>query len=217
MTVPAKTVSPPAQSRRLRLAHLVSNILSPLYVGLPLLLGVAYKAALQEGQTTPGGVVLATLKWFVVAQFFLSLVPTLNIIWGIRRKRLSDAEITRREERTQPLLVALASTLLCFGVLLWLHAPPVILALTVAIIANSITTSLITIFLRWKISLHTASLAGAITLAALIFHPLFWLGLLLVPLMGWSRVVLERHSPLQTFVGGTLAVFVTIAAYLPLG
>ena len=200
----------------MRLAHFVSRWLGPLYVGLPLLLAVAYRAALQEGQTDPPGIVLATLKWFVIAQFFLSLIPLINVIWGVRRKRLSDMEVTRREERTQPLLISLISTVLCMLALLALHAPPVIMALTLAIVANSIVTSAITILLRWKISLHTAALAAAVTLAGLIFHPLFFAGLLLVPLMGWSRVVLERHSPLQTFFGGVLAVGVTAAVYFAL-
>jgi membrane-associated phospholipid phosphatase len=64
------------------------------------------------------------------------------------------------------------------------------------------------ITLRWKISIHAAGIAGPTT--GLIYGIGVWAAVfftLLVP-VGWARVRLKAHTPLQMLAGG----LVTIAA-----
>jgi membrane-associated phospholipid phosphatase len=71
-----------------------------------------------------------------------------------------------------------------------------------------------TVTLRWKISVHTASAAGAtliiLRVIGLAAAPL----VVTIPLIAWSRVKLRRHTPAQTIAGALLGSGVVVGALL---
>ena len=82
--------------------------------------------------------------------------------------------------------------------------------MTAAWAGAAITTVLLVVTLRWKISLHTAITAAFVVLAVVAAGPgALWLAAL-VPLVAWSRLHLGRHDLPQTiagtFVGGGMTV-----------
>jgi membrane-associated phospholipid phosphatase len=156
--------------------------------------------------TTP--VVIAThitptfaegLRWGLLAIVFAALIPY-GIVWyGVRRGRLTDHHIGLREQRRTPLLLALASVLTGLVLLALLHAPPKLI--TTGIVMPVVLLGIVLVNQFWKLSAHTAVSAGAVAVLALVFGPVLLLGVPVVALIGWSRVVLADHTLAQVIAG----------------
>jgi hypothetical protein len=88
-----------------------------------------------------------------------------------------------------------------------------LLATVVAALISLAFAIAITQFLRFKISLHMASSAGAVTVCVLLFGP--WLLLLtpLIPLIGWARWKVGAHTVLQACAGTILAILSTLIIF----
>jgi membrane protein implicated in regulation of membrane protease activity len=101
--------------RRLRLARLVGELLSPPAVLVALALAVAW-----HGSPAPGMAVL----WGGIAAVSASLLPYAVILRGVRRGRLGDRNLSVREERIGVGVVAISSVLLGLALLAAFHAQP---------------------------------------------------------------------------------------------
>ncbi len=67
----------------------------------------------------------------------------------------------------------------------------------------------------WKISVHAMGSAGALAAAVFIWGPLSFLFIILVMLVGWSRIQLKCHSISQVMAGSVLGFVSTfIQMYL---
>ena len=87
-----------------------------------------------------------------------------------------------------------------------LGAPRELIALVVAMEVGLIISLAITFF--WKMSIHVASVAGAIVIPGLIFGIQFAVLAPIVALVGWARVELGVHSPGQVMVGAAIGSLV---------
>ncbi len=152
--------------------------------------------------------------WGSIYVFLGVLIPFLYVVWLVKRGHITDIDVQFRKQRAQPLLV----TVTCSG-LAWLVLALGVAPTAMTILAGALWFEVVVIFaitLRWKISVHAATAAGATTMAwALLGTPLPLL--LAVPLVAWSRVRLRRHTLLQTVVGALLgfAVFFAAAMLMP--
>jgi membrane-associated phospholipid phosphatase len=180
-----------------RVAHLVGEIFSPLIVDAVLLLAIAIHSA-------PS--LLRALEWTAIAAGFVAAIPALIIQFGVRRRRLTDHHVRAREQRPKVIVLAFVSMLIGLAILFAVHAARELIALIVAMLVGLFITLLIT--LRWKVSLHTGTFAGAIVVLAIALGPLFLALLPLVVLVAWSRVELGDHSPVQAGVGAILGLVV---------
>ena len=211
---------PPDDARRAR-GYRVANALS--YVLNPLILPpVAF--ALAQWQLGAG--LLERVWTFAVSFVFFAAIPVLYVLGMVRRGETESLEVRGREQRTGPYVVGVFSC--AVGLL--------VLALTVKtglrfIVALACTfplnlAGMALINLRWKISIHMASLAGfcgillfvaltawrglppeheaALTLASVI--PL----LFLLPLLMWARVRVGAHTPAQVFGGAVYGLLVPL-------
>lgn len=188
-----------ARSRaRLRIARLITEVLAPAPTIAALLLAVSWHSA-----ATP----LDALKWALLATAFCSVVPMLYILSGVRRGRLTDHHVRERQQRSRPLLVAAGSVLLGLALLSASGAPRDVSALVGAGAVGLLVAICITLF--WKISIHTAVMAGTVAVLTLIFGPVLLALAPLVALCAWARVELGDHTPAQvtagTIVGATVA------------
>jgi len=66
---------------------------------------------------------------------------------------------------------------------------------------------------KWKISGHVAASAGASTVLILV-DKVFLPVIILVPLIGWSRLKLKAHTLSQVVAGAVLGVGVPLYVYL---
>src|SRR5205823_11432027 len=103
-----------------------------------------------------------------------------------------------------PFLFALSSTLLGLGVLSLIHAPKNLQTLFLITIISGLVMMFITLW--WKISLHTSSLAGALTMLTALYGNVVLPAFMLIALVCWSRVVLRRHTVAQVVAGSVVSI-----------
>lgn len=192
-----------ARPRRARLAWWVTQ------VGSPPVLGLAGAIVLGQAINTPAGWqqlgVYVALTW---------LLPLAYIVWLLRRGEVSDFNMQTRAERLKPMRMNLATAVLGWLILTLMAAPPLLLALAAANLAQSLLYLFITI--RWKISIHAAIAAALATLTWHIWGAAALPVTAAVPLIAWSRVYLRRHTAAQTVAGaavGSCVLVLSLAWY----
>ena len=188
--------------RRLRVARLVGELLSPP----PILVGLALIVAWDSSPTPAMAVV-----WGAIAAVFASVLPYALILRGVRRGRLSDKNISLREQRIRFGVVGITSILLGLAVLAAFDAPAEMVALLASIAVGVACGWVITLW--WKISVHAAIAAGAATVLLLVFGPALLVVWLLVALIAWSRVQVGDHTPAQVLAGVALGIVVNATAF----
>lgn len=149
--------------------------------------------------STQLGVAVRSPGWGVITGLGLGGFPQAAIAWRVRRQALSDHHVTRREDR--PLVIAgITGSVVTLLVAQQRYSAPAELrrmtraALVSLAVAGSAT-------LRVKVSFHTAVLTGVLAVFAREVSPRAWWGLALVPPVGWARVKISHHSPLETALG----------------
>jgi membrane-associated phospholipid phosphatase len=188
--------------RRLRVARLVGELLSPP----PILVALALVVAWDSSPT-----LAVAVAWGAVAALFASVLPYALILRGVRRGRLSDRNISLREQRVRFGGVAIASLLLGLAVLAAFGAPAEMVALLASIAVGVACGWVITLW--WKISVHAAIAAGAATVLTLVFGPALLAAWPLVALIAWSRVQVGDHTPAQVLAGVALGVVVNATIF----
>lgn len=179
---------------------------------------------------------LVGLSGFVISSatglafLFYSIVPLAASFYLLKKKQISSLDLPRRKKRTPLFIYSIISALLaslCFAATEEL-THPLLPMISIVFLANLVISSLVN--LRWKMSIHTATLAssGAILLAFSFLFPSFGLVLsisarilpllillLLLPLVIWARRCLGVHS-IPELLGGAAAGFVLTMIELPL-
>jgi membrane-associated phospholipid phosphatase len=184
-------------SRRRRvatdMARLFSTVLNPFLTALALFVVLAHVCAKDTRSF-----------WFYlfVSTFFTSIGPMLYVLWLYSTDRIADLEMSIRSERERVFGVFVIFYSAGAAALWLLHAP----ALLVASMGGYATATLVTQYITryWKISTHAIGITAP--LVALIYlygqQPLPFL--VLIPIVGWSRVYLKAHTPLQVIAGSAL-------------
>jgi hypothetical protein len=183
-------------------ARAVSEVFSPFVVDAVLL----FVIALHRAPTVSVG-----LEWAAIAIAFVTLIPQAIIVLGVRRNRLSDRHVRVREQRPDPIVLALLSIVAGLGILIALHASSELLALLAAMLVGLVVTLLVTLF--WKVSLHTSTFAGAVTILILAFGLYFAFLYPPVILIGWSRVEVSDHCPNQVAIGAALGIVIAAVVF----
>ena len=105
---------PGENTKRMRFARHVSNLLAPATISLPFILLVAFYQAPDK---------LSALIYACITFFFLSVGPLLYIIIGVRLGKLSDIDVSRRTQRFGPFLFGIASVTIGWIVLSLMNGP----------------------------------------------------------------------------------------------
>jgi membrane-associated phospholipid phosphatase len=188
--------------QRLRVARLVGELLSPP----PILAVLALVVAWDSSPT----LAMAVL-WGGIAALSASVLPYALILRGVRRGRLSDKNISLREQRIGFGVVAIASILVGLAVLVAFDAPAEMVALVASIAVGVACGWVITLW--WKISVHAAIAAGAATVLLLVFGPALLVVWPLVAVIAWSRVQVGDHTTAQVLAGVALGVVVNATVF----
>jgi membrane-associated phospholipid phosphatase len=188
--------------RRLRLARLVGEVLSPPPILVALALAVAWASS-----PTPAMAVLSG----AIAVGFASVLPYALILRAVRRGRLTDKNISLRKQRIGFGGVAITSILLGLVLLAASDAPAEMVALLASIAVGVACGWVITLW--WKISVHAAIAAGAATVLTLVFGSALLAAWPLVALIAWSRVQVGDHTPAQVLAGVALGIVVNATVF----
>lgn len=197
--------------------RLVANIVSFLFH--PLLM-VTYGMLLAISFTYLT-VYPSTMKLIAVGGTFLStaLVPGLFIFLMVKSGAAMDIELSDRKERTVPYLIFITAILSCIFFLYKLLIPFWFLALLV----GACIALFIALFINfyWKISAHTIGIGGLLggimgisDIYQLNPYGCFMFVILVAGLLGTSRIILKRHTPMQVYVGFCLGFICTFVISL---
>lgn len=189
-----------------RIANLTSIIFSPFLVGLALILLVSFESTAS---------ILDAIKWSLIL-IALSILPIyLVVVYLVRSNKLDGILGSIRQQRSK--IYALAAILAGIGciILFYLKAPLIMLALFATGFFG--TAIFMGINLWWKISLHTAFIAASVTLLVILYGFMAAVAIVLIPLVAWSRLELESHSPAQLVAGALLATSILVVVFYLFG
>jgi hypothetical protein len=177
---------------RTRAAKFVSDLLSPGYLVIALLLVV--------GWSSTGGP--AGLGWGLLAAVFCGFVPLGIIHAGVRRGTLTDKHVRVRRQRVAPLGAGLVSVLAGLALLAVLGAPGDVSAVVISMLAG--LACVLAVTFRWQISVHSAVVTGTVTILLLCYGRRMLFLAVLVVVVGWARLVLRAHTVAQLACGAAL-------------
>jgi membrane-associated phospholipid phosphatase len=198
-SVPASHAAPRIVGRRRRvltdLARIFSTVLNPFLTALALFVIVAHEKA-KDTQTF----------WFFLftSTFFTSIGPMLYVFWLYATDRISDLDMSVRSERERVFGIFVLFYAIGTLVLYQLHAPALLTASMAGYTFAALVTQYITRY--WKISTHALGISAPLVVLIYLYHlqPLPFL--VLIPIVGWSRVWLRAHTVLQVVAGTALGV-----------
>lgn len=184
-------------------ARWISHLVSPHIVGVILTSAFALRY-----DDKP----LETLRWLILLVPLVVLPPLIYVLWLVHTGRLKDIYMPTREARLWPLTVLMLWLFLCLGLIRYWQAPPIVELFVMATILLVGVLGLITLF--WKISFHGATITAAVTTTMMVAGYSAWPVILLVPLVGWARIRLRRHTPRQVIYGSLVgAAIAMVLAY----
>ncbi len=194
--------SRPSRARRVLrdVARTVSTVCNPFVVPLVLFVLLCAGTAQSVGQFW---------LWLLVCAAFTSVGPMLFLFWLYATERVSDLDMSERDER-QAVFTVFVIFYAVATVLLWaMHAPAVLTASMAAYTVAAIVVQQITRY--WKISTHALGITAPLVALTYLYGEAPLPFLVLIPLVGWSRVYLRSHTILQVLAGvglGSLSVAV---------
>lgn len=145
----------------------------------------------------------------ILSILFLAILPTaMYIVLRVKRGSYTNYDVSNQNQRKSLYVFSLSIILLILGGLIFFKEPPFIIGGTLAAFTLLLLSFLVN--LKLKCSLHTSFSV----FIAISFIPLniFWsIGLFIFSIiMGWSRLVLHRHTPQEVFAGAVLGISVGI-------
>jgi membrane-associated phospholipid phosphatase len=140
-----------------------------------------------------------TMGYGALAALFVCVLPLFLLLVLVRRGKVTDHHVSDRRQRAPVLLMALASILAGLLVLTAAGAPHSVVVMVLAVVAGVVVLAGISPF--WKISGHAAAVSSAAVIGVLMLGPAWLPLLLLIPAVGWSRVVLRAHTAAQVIAG----------------
>lgn len=150
--------------------------------------------------------------WGLLGAAFASMGPMTVIVAGVIVGRYTDHHLTTREQRIIPLALSLIMVITGIFVLHVLDAPADVLAVEAAMLGGLVVTAPITAL--WKISFHTGVAMAAVTILTVVYGPALIALLPVVALIGWSRVKLTHHTPLQVLLGAPIGALAAVVPFL---
>lgn len=146
------------------------------------------------------------LNWtrvFLISLFFSFVMPLGFFLLLLKIKKISDWEMTKRKERYGFNMIAFFSIIICLLVFYFLNEKALVY-FYIKLLLPVFLYFLITFF--WKISGHM--LINSIFIFLLYFYlqkPIVLiLGILLLIIVGWSRIELKKHTLAQVIAGALL-------------
>lgn len=183
------------------LARIISFISNPIFIFITLPFFLVYKTT---HDTT------AAWIWTLYTLVFLSIFVIFVLI-GVKRKFFSDIDVSKREQRPILYFTGAVLTVLYLSILFLLHAPKILFLTAFGIMLGILIASLINI--KIKASVHVAAISGLITSLSIIYKGYYVFLLLLIFIIGWSRVKIKRHTVPEVVIGGILGSLLSLIMY----
>jgi membrane-associated phospholipid phosphatase len=201
-----KTETQPQPSARERTARWVSVIVHPIAFPLFTLAVAIYSTTRSPAQTA---------RWVALALLLTSVPVSLLVSVQVLRRRWTDLDVSVRRQRYLLYPFGLVCMLALTVVFASSGAPAIAVRASLGIALANVVDGLINF--GYKVSAHAT---GAAACATLLFYvvPVYGIpGAAAALLVGWSRVVLLKHTRGQVVLGWAVGVASTVVALnLPL-
>jgi len=155
------------------------------------------------------------LGWAFLSLIFGMLIPSLYIHMLFRNKVINDMHIPDKEDRIKPLIITAISNITGFFILYILKAPLFLKAMSLTTIILIVILGIITYF--WKVSMHAAWITFMVVTFNVLFGRLMLLLLPLIPIVGWARVRIKRHTVNQVISGSIISFLTSFLVYYSYG
>ncbi len=161
------------------------------------------------------------LKYVLFSMIFITtaMFPLLFVLMMVKRKIVSDIYLRKREDRIYPFAITALFYFLSYYLIRQLPLYDVFSLFLLGSTFLVFFSFLITFF--WKISVHLmgiggllGGLTGLVIRLNLDFTAMIIYGLLIAGLLGFARLQLNAHKPLQVYTGFLLAFFVMVSIFL---
>ena len=184
----------------IRIAKVMSTLFMPLYAPMWVFIGLFLFTYLR---LLPWG-----YKIFIISivYVFTVFMPTVGITLFRLFKKWTHLELSHREHRHMPYVVALLSYTACLVIMTRINAAMFFRGVVMAALVSQIICVIINVW--WKVSTHMVGIGGLVgalnAFSILFFYNPVWpfCGLLLLSgVLGTSRIILRQHSLAQVLTG----------------
>ena len=145
----------------------------------------------------------------LVALIFGFISPIVLFLHYRNKGKIIDLDASIKEERTVPMSISVIFFIVGLLLLITFNINIVSIAFWFCYISNTLIAIIIN--KNWKISAHTMGAAGPLAALFFLFGPVTLVFLVIVVLVGWSRIQLKCHSFSQVMAGG---IFAFISTYI---
>lgn len=153
------------------------------------------------------GMISGSPKWTIAAVLFFGAIPSLTLLYLLRREYVSDWRVSHRHERAIAISAVAVPILGGAAAFAYWDAPTIFFSASMAGTILLIVQSAVTLLLKWKISFHSSVGAMCSTFLITGHHTGTTLSVLLISsaaVGGWSRYRLKAHTLSQVVAGGIL-------------
>ncbi|MCH8034680.1 MAG: phosphatase PAP2 family protein [Bacteroidetes bacterium] len=144
-----------------------------------------------------------------VALIFGFISPIVLFVYYRKKGKIIDLDASIKEERTVPMSISVI--FFTVGLIMFIAFDLNIVSIAYWFCYISNTLIAIIINKNWKISAHTMGAAGPLAAVTFLFGPIALVFLIIVVLVGWSRIQLKCHSIGEVIAGG---IFAFISTYI---
>lgn len=144
---------------------------------------------------------------FFISFFFSTLLPIVVVLYLKNQSLVSDIDVSNRKERLLPMAFGALSFLIGFVILRQINSPMIIQGIMFCNLINTILMWLIT--KHWKISIHTLSIASALTIFWILGFKYAIIMSLLLILTIIARILTKAHTLSQALVGIIVGIITT--------
>ncbi len=139
----------------------------------------------------------------VITTLFGFVFPIMMFVIMRKKNLVSDKDALIKEQRTIPFIIATLIYLVGLFFLIYFDVSLTSIAFWFCFISNTIITIIINKF--WKISIHSMGASGAFAALIFAFKIVAIPFIIIVLLVGWSRIELKCHTLSQVVAGIVLA------------
>ncbi len=183
-----------------KIARIISNAFIPPVNLLYLFLYLGYYF---EGETSKRIIVI------LIAIIFGFVLPVSLFFYLRHKNKISNEDATNKEERQIPYLFSTLFAIIAMLVLLYFDTSTISILAWLSYVINTII--LITINKYWKISAHAIGIASPWAIILYTNFSLFPIFVIILLLVGWSRIKLNVHTLPQVISGSLLGYFFTLS------
>lgn len=182
-------------------ARLISIIASPLVITAPVSYALVFKTSNDA---------YYALVWTIASLLFAGTVG-MFVLYGVKRGMFSNFDVSIKEQRKPIFIFAAVVSVLYMILIFLLNGPPILMATLGALLLGVLVDSFVN--KKIKASVHLTAFSSFAAVLGILYGGIFWLLLLLIPLVAWSRIKLKRHTLSETIVGTIIGFFIVIVLY----